>query len=90
MDKFQPEQWSVKTETSEETFDSSAGPTLPFGLRLRGCFGRRLAYMDLKLLVTLLVWTFEFLPCLKELWSYKNIEVLTQKLEQCFVNLKVI
>lgn len=90
MDRFQPERWLARTETNEETFDSSAGPTLPFGLGLRGCFGRRLAYLELKLLVTLLVWTFEFLPCPKELSTYKNIEGLTRKPEQCYVSLKVI
>lgn len=90
MDKFQPERWIARTGTSEETFDSSAGPTIPFGLGLRGCFGRRLAYMESKLLVTLLVWTFEFLPCPKEFSSYENIEGLTRKPVQCYVNLKVI
>lgn len=90
MDKFQPERWLTTAEGGQETFDSSAGPTLPFGLGLRGCFGRRLAYMELKLLVTLLVWTFEFLPCPNELSSYEDIEGLTRKPKQCFVSLKVI
>lgn len=90
MDKFQPERWLVRIETGGEAFDSSAGPTIPFGLGLRGCFGRRLAYLELKLLVTLLAWTFEFLPCPKELSSYEDIEGLTRKPKQCYVSLKVI
>lgn len=90
MDKFQPERWLSMTEGGDETFDSSAGPTLPFGLGLRGCFGRRLAYIELKLLVTLLVWTFEFLPCPEELSSYEDIEGLTRKPKQCYVSLKTI
>lgn len=90
MGRFQPERWLVRTEIGGEAFDSSAGPTIPFGLGLRGCFGRRLAYMELKLLVTLLVWTFEFLPCPEELSSYENIEGLTRKPVQCYINLKVI
>ncbi|KAF4920523.1 Cytochrome P450 monooxygenase TRI13 [Colletotrichum viniferum] len=77
MNKFWPERWLVTNkETGEQVFDSAAGPTIPFGLGLRGCFGRRLAYMELKLLVTLLVWTFEFLPCPTELSTYEDVEVL--------------
>ncbi|KAJ5019370.1 Cytochrome P450 monooxygenase [Colletotrichum sp. SAR 10_99] len=91
MNKFWPERWLVTNkETGEQVFDSAAGPTIPFGLGLRGCFGRRLAYMELKLLVTLLVWTFEFLPCSKELSTYEDVEGLTRKPKQCYVNLKVL
>ncbi|KAI8271127.1 Cytochrome P450 monooxygenase [Colletotrichum sp. SAR11_239] len=91
MNKFWPERWLVSNkETGEQVFDSAAGPTIPFGLGLRGCFGRRLAYMELKLLVTLLVWTFEFLPCSKELSTYEDVEGLTRKPKQCYVNLKVL
>ncbi|KAJ0384027.1 hypothetical protein COL922a_009257 [Colletotrichum nupharicola] len=91
MNKFWPERWLVTNkETGEQVFDSAAGPTIPFGLGLRGCFGRRLAYMELKLLVTLLVWTFEFLPCSTELSTYEDVEGLTRKPKQCYVNLKVL
>ncbi|KAH9238496.1 hypothetical protein K456DRAFT_1746569 [Colletotrichum gloeosporioides 23] len=91
MNKFWPERWLVTNkETGEQVFDSAAGPTIPFGLGLRGCFGRRLAYMELKLLVTLLVWTFEFLPCPTELSTYDDVEGLTRKPKQCYVNLRVL
>ncbi|KAF6792636.1 cytochrome p450 monooxygenase [Colletotrichum sojae] len=90
MDEFRPERWLVARENGDEAFDSTAGPTIPFGLGLRGCFGRRLAYMEMKLILTLLVWTFEFLPCPEGLSSYDDIEGLTRKPRQCYVNLKVI
>ncbi|KAI8309097.1 Cytochrome P450 monooxygenase TRI13 [Colletotrichum sp. SAR11_59] len=91
MNKFWPERWLVTNkETGEQVFDSAAGPTIPFGLGLRGCFGRRLAYMELKLLVTLLVWTFEFLPCPTELSTYEDVEGLTRKPKRCYVNLRVL
>ena len=35
MDVFKPERWLVNQE-----FDSRAGPSLPFGLGPRGCFGK--------------------------------------------------
>ncbi|KAL0930163.1 cytochrome p450 monooxygenase [Colletotrichum truncatum] len=90
MDQFFPERWLVKNEKGEEVFDAAAGPTIPFGLGIRACFGRKLAYMELKLLTTLLVWTFEFLPCPRDLSSYDDIETLTRKPAQCFTRLKVI
>ncbi|KAF4984361.1 hypothetical protein FDECE_17110 [Fusarium decemcellulare] len=90
MDEFRPERWLVKDEkTGEEIFDAAAGPTIPFGLGLRACYGRRLAYIELKLLVALLVWTFEFLPCPESLSGYEDIESLTRKPVQCFVNLNM-
>ncbi|RKK06579.1 hypothetical protein BFJ65_g18477 [Fusarium oxysporum f. sp. cepae] len=91
MEEFQPERWLTKdAKTEEEAFDSTAGPTMPFGLGLRGCFGRRLAYMELKLLTALLVWNFKLMPCPKALSSYEDFESLTRKPVQCFVNLEVI
>ncbi|KAM5377867.1 hypothetical protein ACJZ2D_004771 [Fusarium nematophilum] len=78
MGEFRPERWLVKDEkTGDEVFDATAGPTMPFGLGLRGCFGRRLAYMELKMLTALLVWNFKFLPCPANLSSYEDYLALT-------------
>ncbi|KAL7621686.1 hypothetical protein AAE478_009013 [Parahypoxylon ruwenzoriense] len=91
MDKFHPERWLIRDEqTGKEEFDATAGPTIPFGLGLRGCFGRKLAYMELKLLTTLLVWAFELMRCPENLSSYEDIEGLTRKPKQCYVTLKRI
>ncbi|OLN90224.1 Cytochrome P450 3A41 [Colletotrichum chlorophyti] len=89
MGKFMPERWLVKNEKGEEVFSLTAGPNIPFGLGLRGCFGRKLAYMELKLLTTLLVWAFEFQRCPEALSSYDAIETLTRKPLQCYASLKV-
>ncbi|PNP61522.1 hypothetical protein FNYG_13739 [Fusarium nygamai] len=91
MGEFQSERWLNKdAKTEDELFDSTAGPTMPFGLGLRGCFGRRLAYMELKLLTALLVWNFKFMPCPESLSSYEDFESLTRKPLQCFVNIEII
>ncbi|KXH61454.1 cytochrome P450 [Colletotrichum salicis] len=63
MDEFRPERWLTKSDNGELVFDALAGPTLPFGLGLRGCFGRKLAYLELRLLATQLVWSFDFRAC---------------------------
>ena len=85
---FKPERWLTKDDEGDMVYDSQAGPMLSFGAGLRGCFGRRLAYVQLKLLVTMLVWHFEFLACPEELSSYARVEGLTQKPEYCYVRLQ--
>ncbi|TDZ19120.1 Cytochrome P450 monooxygenase TRI13 [Colletotrichum orbiculare MAFF 240422] len=89
MDQFRPERWLHSDDGGAEVYDAAAGPTIPFGLGLRGCFGRKLAYMELKLLTTLLVWTFDLQKCPEELSSYDDIEGLTRKPTQCYVSLRM-
>lgn len=57
--EFRPERW-LKGEGDDMRFDAQAGPNLAFGLGLRGCLGKRFAYMQMRLLVVLLVLNFEF------------------------------
>ncbi|PMD44624.1 cytochrome P450 [Hyaloscypha variabilis F] len=51
---FKPERW-LKEENGKVVFDAASGPMLTFGLGPRGCFGRRLAYLEMRLVVVLLV-----------------------------------
>lgn len=37
---FLPERWLMKDSEGNETFNPRAGPSLPFGAGIRGCFGR--------------------------------------------------
>ncbi|KAJ6284174.1 cytochrome P450 [Bipolaris maydis] len=79
MDEFYPERWLMLDDNGRAEFNSVVGPTLPFSLGLRGCFGRKLACLELKMLTTLLVWNFE-LQCSPEgLSSYESLEGLTRK-----------
>lgn len=89
MDKFSPERW-LRKEGDEHVFDATAGPTLPFGLGMRGCFGRRLAYLELRIMVTMLIWNFRFLQCPEKLNDYGVVEELTYKPKQCYVRLERI
>jgi cytochrome P450 len=102
MRSYIPERWLVNEKTSsqdrvasgdkspltEGSFDPLAGPTMPFGLGTRGCFGRRLAYMELRILLTLIVWNFEFLPCPPELSSYAGKDGLTHRPQQCYARIR--
>ncbi|KAM4055094.1 cytochrome p450 [Hirsutella rhossiliensis] len=58
---FDPGRWLRNDpETGEAKFNGQSGPFLAFGAGRRGCFGKRLAYLNLRVVLTLLVWSFEF------------------------------
>ncbi|KAK6853116.1 cytochrome P450 [Apiospora arundinis] len=84
---FVPERWLQTEEAGTQAFDSQAGPMLAFSLGIRGCFGRRLAYLQLRILMTLIVWNFEFGPLPEELNSFDAVDTLTTKPVKCFVRL---
>lgn len=101
MNLFKPERWLVPAPTQPSSeqednadakyrFDSAAGPMLGFGLGLRGCFGRRLAYLELRILVTLIVWNFELLPCPEELSTYSVQMGVTSRPKLCYVSLRKV
>lgn len=88
--EFRPERWLATLGDGTISFDSQAGPSLPFSDGMRGCYGRKLAYLQLKIVFTLLVWSFEFLPCAQALSSYDGLERLTRGPKQCYVRLRTI
>lgn len=91
-EKFIPERW-LKTDDEADrqdklVYDAQAGPMLSFSLGLRGCFGRRLAYLTMRILFTMLIWNFDLEPVPAELDTWKAVQILTRKPRQCFVRLK--
>ncbi|EAU36731.1 predicted protein [Aspergillus terreus NIH2624] len=97
LDIFLPERWLVASEeqasavgTANVVFDPAAGPAMPFGGGPRGCWGRRLAYLEMRLIFALMVWRFELLGCPKELSGYDAFDGLVHKPKDCFVRLKRI
>ncbi|KAI0111083.1 cytochrome P450 [Nemania sp. FL0031] len=99
VDLFKPERWlsgskSVSddddTEWANLAFDPQAGPSIPFGLGIRGCFGRRLAYVEFRILLTMVIWNFELLRCPDELSSYAGQLAFVHKPRNCFVRLRKI
>jgi len=85
MGDFMPERWLKNGE-----FDSTAGLNLAFGLGTRGCYGRRLAYLELRTLLTLMLWRFELQKVPEELAGYEATDGLTHKPQGCFVRLKPV
>ena len=51
MNSFRPERWLITNADGEEEFDATAGPHLAFGLGPRACFGRRLAYLQMRIIM---------------------------------------
>ena len=62
---FRPDRWMVNGD-----FDPTAGPQMAFGLGTRACYGKRLVYVEMRILLVLILWNFELLPCPASLSSY--------------------
>jgi cytochrome P450 len=86
---FKPERW-LTWENGKMTFDSTAGPLLTFGLGPRGCFGRRMAYLELKISLVLLLWNFKLKSLPKELNTWGAVDRLTHQPKQCYLRLEKI
>ncbi|KAM0213095.1 hypothetical protein ACHAPQ_010120 [Fusarium lateritium] len=89
--KFLPERWlEVDSDTGVERYNSMAGPSLPFGMGLRGCYGKRLALQVLRIHFALIVWHFELLATPAELSSYDAVQKFAREPTQCYVRLKEV
>lgn len=89
---FKPERWLRKTvdeATGQEmdVFEARAGPSLPFAAGPRQCFGKKLAYLQLRTVMTLLTWTFEFGELDKSLNTDDVFEAFVNNPKDCYVKL---
>ncbi|KAF5718751.1 TRI13-cytochrome P450 [Fusarium mundagurra] len=86
---FKPERW-LKTAAGPDgkedvSFDSQAFPIQAFGLGPRGCFGRRMSYLEMKIFFTLVIWTFELLPLPSDVARPKPVSSLTRNPDRVFI-----
>ena len=87
LGEFRPERWLVQGEQGPE-FDRRAAPMQAFGGGVRGCFGRKLGYVELRNIFTLLVWNFDIRPPPGNgLLDFKGKEVVTNKPQDCNISL---
>ncbi|KAM0460834.1 hypothetical protein ACHAO4_001629 [Trichoderma viride] len=92
VSQFKPERWlklkkSADSEEEEEVFDPRAGPNLAFSAGPRQCFGKKLAYMKLRVVMTLLIWSFEFQELDQSLNGPDIVEKLVNLPKDCYVKL---
>ncbi|KAK4223162.1 Trichodiene oxygenase [Podospora fimiseda] len=83
MGRFNPDRWMVPGAKGEE-FDPTAGPQIAFGLGTRGCYGKRLVYVEMRMVISLILWNFELVACPPKLSSNKAILITTNEPRQCF------
>lgn len=94
---FNPERWLTRKDSNSAgltadhvDFDGAAGPQLVFGLGPRACWGRRLAYMEMRVVIAMLVWKFRLCKAPAALSSYAGLEGIARVPKQCYVRLEKI
>lgn len=88
MGLFRPERWLTE-ENGELVFNSNAGPFMAFSGGIRGCFGKRLAYVELKVFFTLLVWNFDFIKLTGKFTGDEAFNSLTRAPKKDYISLRV-
>ncbi|KAK3897004.1 cytochrome P450 3A24 [Staphylotrichum tortipilum] len=87
---FEPARWLKGDGEGGEVFDAGALPGLAFGGGYRGCFGRKLAMMELRMVLVLLVLNFEFLPLPEELDSLAATEKIFREPTFPYAKIRVL
>lgn len=92
--EYRPERWlkfqSSENEEDAEVFDPRAGPNLAFSTGPRQCFGKKLAILQLKTTMVLLLWNFELQQVDPSLSGWDITERLINLPTHCYVKLRSI
>ncbi|GKT63952.1 cytochrome P450 monooxygenase [Colletotrichum tofieldiae] len=87
---YVPERWLVKTDDGREVFDATRGRNMIFSMGPRGCYGRKLAYVQFRMLVVLVLWSFHLEELPYELNTTGAYDKLTREPHDCYVKLKAL
>ncbi|KAH7379123.1 cytochrome P450 [Phaeosphaeria sp. MPI-PUGE-AT-0046c] len=90
INQFVPDRWLDRKNEGQDSFNALKGPMLTFGAGPRGCYGKRLAYMEMRIIVVLLIWHFEFLPILPNRREFGILENITTEPSECLIRLRVL
>ncbi|KAL5120724.1 hypothetical protein ACEQ8H_001473 [Pleosporales sp. CAS-2024a] len=89
MAHFDPSRWLAPDPVSGALiFDPHAGPHIAFGAGPRGCFGRKLARLELRLALVLIVWQFALRPVGPAYAGMQARDQLTHNPIHCYVRLE--
>ncbi|KAL0941664.1 cytochrome p450 monooxygenase [Colletotrichum truncatum] len=88
---YEPERWLVKSEDgTKDVFDASRGRNMTFSMGPRGCYGRKLAYVQFRMMVVLVLWSFQLEELPLELNTMGAYDKLTREPHQCYVRLTAL
>ncbi|KZL63233.1 cytochrome p450 monooxygenase [Colletotrichum incanum] len=87
---YMPERWLVKTDDGRESFDATRGRNMIFSMGPRGCYGRKLAYVQLRMLVVMVLWNFQLEELPYELNTTGAYDKLTREPHDCYVKLTAL
>lgn len=91
LDEFKPERWLKDMGGSKEpVLDAQAWPLATFGMGPRGCFGRRLAMIEFRFLLTFLVWNFEYLSLPEELDTWEGVVSAVHSPRKCYIRARKV
>ncbi|CAE6443891.1 unnamed protein product [Rhizoctonia solani] len=82
--EWRPTRWL----TPSGAFNRSAGPSFPFGLGQRSCFGQRLALLQLKVFLATILREFFFRPVPQGVSTWEAVELMTKQPKMCYVSLE--
>lgn len=81
LNQFHPGRWL----SPDGDFNPSAAASLAFSGGSRGCFGQKIAMLEMKIFLAILVWNFRFPRLSAGLSHYGSLDGLTRKPSCCFV-----
>ncbi|KAI1173283.1 cytochrome P450 [Nemania sp. FL0916] len=84
---FKPERFLITNADGSTSFNPRAGPVMPYGAGLRSCFGIKLAKLELSMIITMIVWSFELKPPPSELITFAAIDKNTHRPQSTYVRL---
>ncbi|KAJ2999363.1 hypothetical protein NUW58_g22 [Xylaria curta] len=92
ISRFNPDRWIIRGNGNgdEIEFNPTAGPQLAFGLGTRGCYGKRLVYLEMRIFLTLILWNFELLPCPPAVSTYHAKLIASNEPTHTYVRLREI
>lgn len=80
LNEFHPGRWL----SPDGEFDPNAASSLSFSGGSRGCFGQRIAMLEMRVFLAVLVWNFRFAKLDPGLSRYGSLDGLTRKPSCCF------
>jgi len=83
---FCPERWLRKDAEGKWVFDAASGPTLAFSAGNRGCWGKRLGQLELRIVFTILIWSAK-LDVPKKHVSWETYDSLVTAPKKCLMSL---